>query len=196
VSFEIHQVEDTVWYAPDVGDNRDKHEVDQFAVELTPMSAAEMRRIEESRIGKVTRAKFNWVRRYNASRVDVLGRCIKRVRNCTAVVTKGGVETRTSITAGADLLTIAGEELLEDLIGALRDQSRLAEGLVGKSSSPSVSPSQATPHGTGAAVGAGGEIPPKSPSAAAAGCATATATPTPTSASASPPISAAAPGPN
>ena len=194
MGFEIHQVEDTVWYAPDVEDNREKHDVEQFAVQLTPMSAADMRRAEESKVGKVTRAKFNWARRYNALRADVLRKCIRSVRNCTFVTTKDGRQVRTAVTTGEALLAIAGEDLLEELLGALKDQSRLADGLVGKSNSPSASPTRATPRGNGDAAGAAGESDRKSPSDDGARSATATERPTPTSASTSPPISSAAPG--
>lgn len=194
MGFEIHQVEDTVWYAPDVEDNREKPEAEQFAVELTPLSAADMRRTEESRVGKVTRGKFNWARRYNALRSDILLKCIKRVQNCTAVVTKGGQKVRTAITTGQALLAIAGEELLEELFGALKDQSRLADGLLGKFNSPSASPTRATPRGTGDAASAVGETGQRSLSNDDGGSETATTRPTSTSDSPSRRTSSDAPG--
>ena len=187
------QYEEAIWYAPDIADNREKPEDEQFAVQLVPLTTAEMRRLEEA-AGKLTRKKVNFVRRHNELRAVILKRCIKDIRNLTFARVVDGQTRREEVRAPSMLVDqVAPEELLTELLGVLIDQSRLAEGLVGKSSSPSSSATPAMPRGDGAARGAGGESGPTSLSANAAPPAVAT-DPSPASGSPGRPSSSAAPG--
>lgn len=194
--FTLMQYEEAVWYAPDYADNRNRPEAERFAVQLVPMSATEMRRLEESKGGKMTRGKVNFVRRHNVVRAEILKRCIKDVRNLTLEIMKDGRVRREEIRSPAALVdTVAPEALLAELLEGLQDQSLLADGIVGKFVSPSVSPTPKSQLGAGGAPGAGGESAPKSPSENAVPRVDATA-PIQASASSGLQSSSDAPGPN
>lgn len=203
--FTLKQIEDEVWYAPDIGDNRDpdKEPDQRFAVRIVPMTAAEMQKLTEVHAGKVTRgSKYNWLKRYHAARDKILQRCASAVRNLNVEVVRNGATTTKSITTIDELIAFAhpdspADKVLEELVEALKDHSKLDEGLVGKLSSPSDSRIRVTPPGAGAAPGAAGESKTgqESQNVSAAPPAAATA-PTQASDSPSPPSSIVVHGPN
>lgn len=127
-----------VWYEPDYRDNRDRPEGERMGVLLAPASRGEMQRLEERR-GQLSRGgKINPTRRYNKMRVDVLTKCVREVDNLTLKrVLKEGRPEMVPITTGAELVRHAPEDLLEDILSALKDQSQLEDGLRGKFDSQS-----------------------------------------------------------
>lgn len=127
---------DAVWYSPDYKDNRDLPEDQRFAVEILPMTAHEMRRVEESH-GKITKAKINFSKRYNAIREAVLRRCVSNVKNLFVSEVCGGKRTRKEIKDVSGLVQIAPEEVLEDIFTAIKDNSILDDGIVKNSDAPS-----------------------------------------------------------
>jgi hypothetical protein len=142
MSIEIMQFdEEAIWYAPDIGDNRQQCEDDRFAVLIKPATAQQLRRMEE-RHGKVTRGKMNFTRRYNAIRAEVISTCVLEIRNLFMMAAKvDGSRERREVKDPIELAKVAGEPLLEDIMDAIKDQSLLEDGLLGKSDSPSASSS-------------------------------------------------------
>jgi len=133
---ELH-VFDEARYAPDYRDNRDLPEDKRFFVTVVPMTGPEYRQLEESH-GKLTRGgNINYVRRYNKLRARAITKCVTGVENLTLTEVKNGQKTSSMITTGKRLAEIAPAEILEDIIDAIKNQSLLADGLVGKSDSQS-----------------------------------------------------------
>lgn len=162
---DLVYVEDAVWYAPDLGDNRDRPEAEQFAVLLKPLSASEMKRKRDS--GAAISAKkirkgssINFDSKYAESRARILTACILEVRNCTFVHVINGQPQRKTVTTGGELVQYAAhrDDLLEDIYAALQDQSELLESVLGKSISPFDSISmETTALGSGVAPNADAE---------------------------------------
>lgn len=199
--FTLKQIEDTVWYAPDIGDNLEKHETEQFAVQLATMNAAEMKRLTEARAGKVTSGKYNWLRRHHQVRDEILTRCVKSIRNLSMETVKDGRATISKITKVAELIEAAAPDspadtVLEQILDALKDHSKLAEGIVGKSVSPSGLRTPATPPGSGVAPGAVGENVTQQPPSASGAPPEGATDSNLVSDSSGRPSSSAAPGPN
>ncbi len=147
-------VDDAVWYVPDIGDNREQEEERQFMVLISPMNARDLRKAEEGG-GKLGKGKINFIRRHNAIRARVLTKCIHEVANCFFEEIRGGEKSRKMVLTSEALCKVAGEDILEDIFGAIKDQSQLAEGLAKKSQAQSSSTvAQPKSSGLGAAQNA------------------------------------------
>jgi hypothetical protein len=130
---------EAVWYRPDFHDNREESKKNPMRVLLEPMSGAEYRRIEEQH-GGVKKGGVNFTHRHNVINADVIRQRVKEIENCSVdVVGKDRVRTKANITTPGDLLKYAGgaEDLLQDIVNAIRDHSLLEEGLEKKSDSRS-----------------------------------------------------------
>lgn len=127
---EITQIHDSdgIWYCPDIQDNRELPEDERFSVLIVPMTAEQMRRVEESH-GTVTKKKINFTRRYNRVRGDTLAKCIRDVEGCRVKILKNGKEEIRIIKTGQALVEVVNEEILEDIYQALRDHSLLEQGM-------------------------------------------------------------------
>lgn len=134
IGIELHSYEElAVWYAPDIMDNLAKKEENRFAVSLMPMSRQEIQRIEEGNSKLTPGKKVNLTKSWNKSRDLILRKCIAEVRHF-AWTPKG--QERIQVTTGVQLLACGRPEIegvLEELLKAIKDQSILAEGLLGKS---------------------------------------------------------------
>ena len=151
--------EESTWYVPDVEDNRDDPE--PFMVLLSPLSGTEMRKLEQSMLGKITRnrGEVNFLKRAQ----DVQEKIIK-----TRVLEVKNYGVRDAVTSdvftpkdGAELLKAvlksgaSESEIIDDIIEALKDMSRLEEGLLGNLNSQSDSSQAETKKpGSGAAPNA------------------------------------------
>jgi hypothetical protein len=134
-----------IWYPPDVGDNREQPEEDQFAVLVQPATSRELQRLDEQH-GTARGKKINFIKRYHEIREAILVRCIKEVRNCTYRNANG--ETH-AITTGKELAAKAGNDILEDILEAIKDHSKLTEEALGKSERRSGSSSTPRPISNG-----------------------------------------------
>lgn len=133
----IENADESVWYAPDIDDNRSLPEGDRFAVRISPMSAAEYRRAED-RLGmtKLGR-KVNFTARYNAMREEALRKHVLEVRGLRVTRSRNGERTAEEIRDVNGLLGLANpqarEAIAEDIYSAVKDHSLLEDGLLGKS---------------------------------------------------------------
>jgi hypothetical protein len=127
---------ESVWYVPDYRDNREMPEDEQFAVRVVPMSHRDYQQLEEKHGGAIRNAKVNALRRYHKLRADVITRCVLEVEHLTLrTVRKGGAVDEVEIKTGAELVAAAPGDMLEDILGAIKDTSLLTEGVRGKSDS-------------------------------------------------------------
>ena len=131
--------EDAVWYIPDIDENRD--DVDPFMVLLSPLSAADMRKLEQLGLGKVTKkgtAEINFMERAQQLQERIIKERVLDVKNYSVMLqsTEGKEEVFTP-TNGKELLKAimqAGASeavILDDIVEALKDSSMLDEGTLG-----------------------------------------------------------------
>jgi hypothetical protein len=128
---------DRVWYRPDIEGNRALPAEHAFAVEISPMTAAEHRRSEE-RLGLTKLGKrVNFTARYNALREDVLRHHVHAVRGLRISREKDGQRVAEDVTDVGGLLELGNpqalETIVEDIYSAIKDHSLLEDGLLGKS---------------------------------------------------------------
>ena len=151
----VKRVEDATWYVPEIEGNRD--DSDPFMVLLSPLSGAEMRRLEQSGMGKITkgRGQFNFMKRAQEIQEKLIKERVLEVKNYSVVDPNGSTFTPTD---GTELLQAilyappSEAEILEDILDALKDSSRLDEGILGNLKLQSDSPQVETKlPGSGAA---------------------------------------------
>lgn len=156
----VKRITDVVEYVLDIGDNRT--EDDPFTVELEPISGEEMMKIERG-MGKMTRGSdMNFMTRAHMTRDKIIKERVKGVRNYEVEDNAGVVFTPTN---GEELLRavkIAGASevdlVLDDILEALKDHSKLSEGLAKNFNTQSESVSLTTNKSTaGAAKNAEGQ---------------------------------------
>ena len=133
--------EEAVWYAPDFHDNRELEAEDRFEVLIQPLPRRDLQRLQEAHQGSLHKGKrTNVMRRYHKMRDQAIAKCVLDVRNLSwRRVVKGEVRTETIDSADALLASTAPavDEIIEDIMSALKDQSVLEDGVRGKSDSPS-----------------------------------------------------------
>lgn len=131
---------DGVWYAPDVGNNRELPESKQARALIVPMTGREMQRLEEQGFKMSRGAKLNIGHNLNKTREAIIARCVREIVNLT--VRRKGQEP-VAVTDGVALNKLAGMGMADliaaDILEAIKDHSLLEEGLEKKSDSPSVS---------------------------------------------------------
>ena len=129
----IKRREDTFWYVPDIDDNREDSE--PFMVLLTPLSGADMRRLESANMGKITkRGEINFMKRAQSIQERIISDRVLEVKNYaisdetdgSVIEPKNGAELIKAImAAGASEI-----DILDDVIEALKDSSKLDEGMI------------------------------------------------------------------
>ena len=151
--------EESTWYVPNVEDNREDPE--PFMVLLSPLSGTEMRKLEQSMLGKITRnrGEVNFLKRAQDVQERIIKTRVLEVKNYgvqdantgKVFMPKDGAELLQAV-----LMSGASEsEVIDDIIEALKDMSRLEEGLLGNLSLQSDSSQAETkPLGDGAALNA------------------------------------------
>jgi hypothetical protein len=131
--------EEAVWYAPDYRDNRDLPKEQRFEVLVVPMTRRQLQRFDEANASGLSRGKkVNLLKRYHKVRDQTLLACVTGLRNLAVAPIKDGVrgEPREVIDV-KDMLEAVPEVVIEDIATALKDQSTLAEGVLGNSVSQS-----------------------------------------------------------
>lgn len=131
--------EDAVWYVPDIDDNREDSE--PFMVLLSPLSAADMRKLEQSGLGKVTRkggTDINFMERAQQLQERIIRDRVLEVKNYSVLLSDNdGKEELFTPTNGKELIKAimsAGASevaILDDVVEALKDSSTLEEGVLG-----------------------------------------------------------------
>jgi hypothetical protein len=129
----IKHIEDATWYIPDVGDNREDPE--PFMVLLTPLSGAQLRKLEQSGMNNLTkgRGQVNFYKRVQDIQEKIIKERISEVKNYSIVKKDGTVFAPAN---GAELLEAvlvvgaAEAEVIDDIVEALKDSSKLDEGVV------------------------------------------------------------------
>ena len=150
----IKRIEDATWYVPDIDSNREDD--DPFMVLISPLSGAEMRKLEQSGMAKITKAKgqFNFMKRAQEIQERIISERVIEVKNYSIVDPKGETFSPEN---GKELLEAilyappSEAEILEDVLEALKDSSKLDEGVLGNLKPQSDSRSAETSlHGVGA----------------------------------------------
>jgi|TARA_A100001391_G_scaffold70347_2_gene44934 hypothetical protein len=131
--------EDAVWYIPDIDDNREDSE--PFMVLLSPLSAADMRKLEQSGLGKVTRkgsADINFMERAQQLQERIIRDRVLEVKNYSVLLSNDeGKEELFTPSNGKELVKAimsAGASevvIFDDIVEALKDSSTLEEGILG-----------------------------------------------------------------
>lgn len=128
----VKQLEDAAWYVPDLGDNR--ADTDPFRVLIMPLSGADMLRLETQAAGAVTAGARNAARVANKLRERIIRERVERVEGYQVRNPKTGRAFEPK--NGAELVQAVGmaggtepDLVLEDILAALRDHSRLEDGL-------------------------------------------------------------------
>ena len=131
--------EDAVWYVPDIDDNREDSE--PFMVLLSPLSAADMRKLEQSGLGKVTRkgsADINFMERAQQLQERIIRDRVLEVKNYSVLLSNDdGKEELFTPSNGKELVKAimsAGASevvIFDDIVEALKDSSTLEEGILG-----------------------------------------------------------------
>lgn len=136
---EIHSYEaDWVWYVPDFKTNRELPEDEQFRVQLVPLSKRDYQKLEAGHLALKKLSKKQIAERYNKMKEHVVAKSVMNVENLShVVIKKSGERVVEDIKTGEELAKHVPEEVIEDIISALKDQSLIEEGLQGKSDSPS-----------------------------------------------------------
>lgn len=129
----VKRTEDATWYVPDIGDNREDE--DPFMVLLSPLNGAEMRKLEQAGMGKLTKARgqINFFKRAQDIQERIVKERVLEVKNYAVQDESGDVFTPKN---GEDLLKAvllvgaAEAEVIDDIVEALKDASKLDEGLL------------------------------------------------------------------
>jgi hypothetical protein len=131
--------EDAVWYIPDIDDNREDSE--PFMVLLSPLSAADMRKLEQSGLGKVTRkgsTDINFMERAQQLQERIIRDRVLEVKNYSVLLSNDeGKEELFTPSNGKELVKAimsAGASevvIFDDIVEALKDTSTLEEGILG-----------------------------------------------------------------
>lgn len=128
--------EDATWYVPDIDDNRDDPE--PFMVLISPLSGADMRKLEQTGLGKLTKkgtADINFMLRAQQLQERIIKERVNDVKNYAVMIEgtdqvlepKNGAELiKAVMSAGA---SEAG--IIDDIVEALKDSSTLSEGTLG-----------------------------------------------------------------
>ena len=130
----VKRIEDSTWYVPDVEGNRE--DSDPFAVLLSPLSGAEMRRLEQSGMGKITKSKgqINFMKRAQEIQEKIISERVLEVKNYSIQDPDGEVFSPSN---GEELIKAilfappSEGEILEDILEALKGSSKLDEGVLG-----------------------------------------------------------------
>jgi hypothetical protein len=125
--------EDEVWFALDLDGNRALKPEEQFQVKLRPLSGEDLMRVKRQH-GGLTDGELNFVGRAQDTRDQLIEEYVSGVRNYEVELPNGDLFTPTT---GPDLtkaVKLAGgnepEAVLDPIIGALVDSSKLNGGLV------------------------------------------------------------------
>lgn len=124
---ELFSIQGVIEYEPDVYGNRDQPKGKRCVVELEPLSAAALRKADEAFGSQLGGAPINFVRKANEVRAAVLEQAVKRISGLWLNVERDGKSERVAIEDAAGLIEHAPEILLDDIYGALKNQSRLSE---------------------------------------------------------------------
>ena len=129
----IKHIDTATWYVPDIGDNREDPE--PFAVLLSPLSGAEMRKLEQAGMQNVTkgRGQVNFYKRLQDIQERIIKDRVQEVMNYSIVRPNGesfspsnGEELLEAV-----LLVGASEaEVIDDIVEALKDTSKIDEGVL------------------------------------------------------------------
>ena len=130
----IKRIDDATWYVPEIDDNRT--DPDPFMVLITPLSGVEMRKLERAGMGKLTRnrGEINFLKRAQDTQEKIISEKVLDVKNYSVLnPTTNEVLTPAN---GSDLVKavlLAGAkeiEILDDILEAMKDASRLDEGVL------------------------------------------------------------------
>lgn len=135
----LSRIVDAVWFCPDVRGNLDLPEAERFKVRLLPLTAQERRQLEAAHVSAKMTAQddASWLQRYYAVRESVLLKCVAEVKGLfDRRLAADGTEATTPIVSAEELVRLAPDDILESVLLAIGDVSRLEAGLVKKSNLP------------------------------------------------------------
>jgi hypothetical protein len=127
----IKNTEQGVWYAPDIGDNRERPVERQMRCLIVPMSGGDMQRIEDQGLRLTRGGKLNLSRMHKV-RVAIVSRCVQEITGLRVRDERKGGEV-VDIHNGQELAELAGygpaDALTTELFEVIKDHSLLEEGL-------------------------------------------------------------------
>lgn len=129
----IKRIEDTTWYVPDIGDNREDPE--PFAVLLSPLSGSEMRKLEQAGMTNLTknRGQVNFYKRVQDIQERIVKERVVEVKNYAVQGKDGSIlepKNGAELLEAVLLVGASEAEVIDDIVEALKDASKLEEGLV------------------------------------------------------------------
>ena len=129
----IKRIEDTTWYIPEIGDNRDDE--DPFMVLLSPLSGSEMRKLEQAGMTNLTknRGQVNFYKRVQDIQERIVKERVVEVKNYAVQCKDGSIlepKNGAELLEAVLLVGASEAEVIDDIVEALKDASRLEEGLV------------------------------------------------------------------
>ena len=128
----VKHIDEATWYAPDIGDNRD--DSDPFMVLLSPLSGAEMRKLEQAGMQSITksRGQINVYKRIQDIQEKIIRTRVLEVKNYSICDVNGTTVTPTNGKELLEAVLLVGAseaEVIDDIVEALKDASRLDEGI-------------------------------------------------------------------
>jgi hypothetical protein len=131
---------DEVVFVPSIDDNRD--DADPFTVTIKPMTAGEMLRMERG-LGEFTTTKINFSERAQAHVKSVFEARVVRVYGYTIIHPKTGARIcpRNGAELYAAIMDFGDDKeasIIDEIVSAIKDTSKLKDGLREQSGSRSV----------------------------------------------------------
>lgn len=128
--------EDASWYIPDIDDNRE--DPDPFMVLISPLSGKDMRKLEQTGLGKLTKkgtVDINFMERAQRLQERIIKERVLEVKNY-AVMLEGSdkvIEPKNGEQLIVAIMNAGASEagIIDDIVDALKDSSTLSEGALG-----------------------------------------------------------------
>ena len=129
----IKHIDTATWYVPDIGENRE--DAEPFAVLLSPLSGAEMRKLEQAGMQNVTkgRGQVNFYKRIQDIQERIIKDRVQEVKNYSIVRSNGEIFAPTNGGERVEAVLLVGAaeaEVIDDIVEALKDTSKLDEGVL------------------------------------------------------------------
>ena len=129
----IKHIDTATWYVPDIGENRE--DAEPFAVLLSPLSGAEMRKLEQAGMQNVTkgRGNVNFYKRIQDIQERIIKDRVQEVKNYSIVRSNGEIFAPTNGGEPLEAVLLVGAaeaEVIDDIVEALKDTSKLDEGVL------------------------------------------------------------------
>jgi len=129
----VKRIDEETWYVPDIEDNRNDPE--PFAVLISPLSGSEMRKLEQAGMQSLTksRGQVNVYKRIQDIQERIIRDRVLEVKNYSVAKKDGTIFEPTNGKELLDAVLLSGAaeaEVIDDIVEAMKDASRLEEGIL------------------------------------------------------------------